>query len=287
MLKKTATQSLKASTDKLKERIDKMVSSCDELVQATGMPVTGASNPPESLLDNLMQECDDHVFWLNFKKAAPMLFCALMENNTQIKQVRDMSFMEELLKVKSLMGLMSSKLNKGDANIDVIEYSMATSALENKLSVLKALNTTVEGDNDEKMTLNIQGTNKAIVIDLAKMKDCITFLDNSVEEKNASAEDYMTKIEEIDTANITEEEFVEKACKAIGEIKKNDNKTLTKDSFIRIFKYTGDFAKMRSASLKMEAQLERVKHFNEDHKAYLDALQKTVAAEEKAYEASS
>ena len=245
MLKKTATQSLKASTDKLKERILGMVKSTDELVKATGMPV-GSANAPESILENLIKECDDHVFWLNFKKAAPMLFCALMENNANIKQVRDMSFMEELLKVKSLIGLMASKLEKGDANIDIIEYSMATSILENKLSVLKALNTTVEGDSDEKITLNIQGTNKAIVIDLVKLKDAITFLDNSVEEKDASAEDFMTKITEIDMTGLTEEQFVDKACELIGEVKKNDNKTLHKDTFIRIFKYTGDFAKMRS-----------------------------------------
>ena len=41
-----------------------------------------------------------------------MLFCAIMEHNEQIKQVRDMSFMEELMKVKSLIKLMASKLNK-------------------------------------------------------------------------------------------------------------------------------------------------------------------------------
>jgi hypothetical protein len=127
--------------------------------------------------------------------------------------------------------------------------------LENKLSVLKALNTTVEGDDDKKMTLNIQGTNKAIQIDLTKLKDAITFLDNSVDEKNASAEDYMTKVDEIDVQNITEEEFVEKACGFIGEIKKNEsnNKILSKDCFIKIFKYTGDFAKLRSQSLKKSA----------------------------------
>ena len=45
---------------------------------------------------------------------------------------------------------------------------------------------------------------------------------------------------------LTEEQFVDKACELIGEVKKNDNKTLHKDTFIRIFKYTGDFAKMRS-----------------------------------------
>jgi hypothetical protein len=32
---------------------------------------------------------------------------------------------------------------------------MATQMLENKLSVLKALNTTVEGDNEDKLTFNV------------------------------------------------------------------------------------------------------------------------------------
>ena len=50
---------------------------------------------------------------------------------------------------------MAQKVDKNDASIDIIEYSMATQMLENKLSVLKALNTTVEGDSDERMTLNI------------------------------------------------------------------------------------------------------------------------------------
>ena len=155
-----------------------------------------------------------------------MLFCAAVEHNNDIKQVRDLSFMEELLKVRSMMDLMAKKLGDGDANIDIIEYSMATQMLENKLSVLKALNTTVEGDTDEKLTFNVQGTKKAVQIDLVKLREAITFLDNSVEEKQASAEDHMTKIEDLDINNLTEEEFVEKAIAAIGEIKKNDNKTL-------------------------------------------------------------
>ena len=63
--------------------------------------------------------------------------------------------MEELLKVRSMMGVMAQKLGQGDANIDIIEYSMATQMLENKLSVLKALNTTVEGDSEDKLTFNV------------------------------------------------------------------------------------------------------------------------------------
>jgi len=243
---------MKQSIDKIKERVDGMCGNVEELIKATGMPTTGSTLPPDSVLENLIAECDDHVFWKNFRKAAPMLFCALMEENAQIKQVRDMSFMEELMKVKSLSSLMKTKLQASDANIDVIEYSMASQMLETKLNVLKSLNTTVEGDDDKRMTMNVYGTNKAIQIDLVKLKEAVTFLDSSVEEKNASAEDYMTKVEEIDTANLTEEEFVEKAVEKIGEVKKNDsnNKILSKDSFIKIFKYTGDYAKMRSHTQK-------------------------------------
>lgn len=133
MLKKQAGNTLKVSQDKLKERIEKINGSTNELIQATGMPGYTAQTPPENLLDNLIPECGDHVFWLNFKKAAPMLFCALMETNDNIKQVRDMSFMEELLKVKSLSTLMKNKLDADSAHVDVIEYSMATQMLENKL----------------------------------------------------------------------------------------------------------------------------------------------------------
>ena len=75
--------------------------------------------------------------------------------------------------------------------------------LENKLEVLKALNTTVEGDNEDKLTFNVQGTNKAVQIDLKKLKEAITFIDGSVEERQASAEDHMTKIDEIDLSTIT------------------------------------------------------------------------------------
>ena len=84
-----------------------------------------------------------------------MLFCAAVEHNSDIKQVRDLSFMEELLKVRSMMHIMANKLGQNDASIDVIEYSMATQMLENKLSVLKSLNTTVEGDDDNRLTFNV------------------------------------------------------------------------------------------------------------------------------------
>jgi len=85
-----------------------------------------------------------------------------------------------------------------------------------------------------------------VQIDLKKLREAITFLDQSVEERQASAEDHMTKVDDIDTKELTEEQFLDQVATVIGEVKKNEDKTLTKDSFIKIFKYTGDFAKMRS-----------------------------------------
>lgn len=98
----------------------------------------------------------------------------------------------------------------------------------------------------------------------------------------------MTKVTDIDLT-LSEDDFVAKVVELVGDIKKNENnsKVLSKDSFIKIFKYTGDFAKIKSSSLKKNAQEERCVHFNVDSKKYLEALQKTIAEEEKAYEKSS
>ena len=79
-------------------------------------------------------------------------------------------------------------------------------------------------------------------------------------------------MESINLENITEEEFLTQAVEKIGTIQKTPSKTLAKDSFIRIFKYTGDFAKLRSKDLKKKAQEKRIESFGKDHKKYMEAL---------------
>lgn len=64
------------------------------------------------------------------------MFCTAIEHDNNLKQVRDMSFIEELLKTKSIMRLMRDKVQKGDADVDIVEYSLATKMLESKLQVL-------------------------------------------------------------------------------------------------------------------------------------------------------
>jgi hypothetical protein len=254
MLKKVVTQnSLKEQTEKLAERLRKNVEDIDELMKATNVPQYTAI-PDHNVLANLLQECEDSDFWQNFKKAAPIFFCTAIEHDVNLKQVRDMSFIEELLKTKSIMRLMKDKVEKADSDVDLVEYALATRTLETKLRVLKALNIHVESADENKITLNVAGSNKAIEVDLIKLREAITILDNQVEEKQASPEDIKPLVDNIDIEGISEEEFLAKAIEKIGPVQKTPQKTLTKECFIKIFKYTGDFAKIKSKDAKLKAQ---------------------------------
>lgn len=83
--------------------------------------------------------------------------------------------------------------------------------------MLTALNTTIEGDSDERMTLNIQGTGKAVQIDLNKLKEAVKIIDKHLEAiRNQAAN--ATKLEEIDINNISEQDFLKKAVELIGPI---------------------------------------------------------------------
>lgn len=177
-------------------------------MKATNVPQYTAV-PDHNVLANLLAECEDSDFWQNFKKAAPIFFCTAIEHDVNLKQVRDMSFIEELLKTKSIMRLMKDKVEKAENEVDIVEYALAIRTLENKLRILKALNIHVEsGEDANKITLNVNGSGKAIEIDLTKLREAITVLDKQVVEKQASPEDSKPLVENIDLENITEEEFL-------------------------------------------------------------------------------
>jgi hypothetical protein len=195
-----------------------------------------------------------------------------------------MSFIEELLKAKSLLSLMDNKIDQKGL-FDVVDYSCAQKMLENKLQVLNALNVSVEEDGEDRVSFNLFGTNKSVVIDKAKLKEAITIQDRTVVEKQASEEKKPEMA--VIPSNVSEEEFVERAVAAIGTLNKTANKTLDKESFIKVFRYTGDFAKMKGRELKAKAQAKRCEFFNKDHKMYLQTLKDNINDEEKAYESSS
>lgn len=84
------------------------------------------------------------------------------------------------------------------------------------------------------------------------MREAITVHDKKVEEKEMVVAS-QSLVENIDIDNITEEEFVKIAVEKILPIQKTPNKTLSKETFIKIFKYTGDYAKIKSRDLKIKA----------------------------------
>jgi hypothetical protein len=189
------------------------------------------------------------------------MFCVGIESDEGLKQMRDMSFIEELLKTKSILQLLNEKLEQNAGDIDIIQYSIATKMLEHKLAILTSLNVSVEGDGEDTASFNIIGTDKSIKIDKAKLREAITIQDKPVTEKMASSEE--SKQPELPQISIElpEEEFLQKAADVIGTLKKTPRKTLEKESFIKVFKYMGDFNKMKTRDLKKAAQEKRCEAF--------------------------
>ena len=56
----------------------------------------------------------------------------------------------------------------------MLDYAIATKMLENKLAILSALNISVDGDGEDKVSFNLFGSNKSIVVDKAKLREAIT-----------------------------------------------------------------------------------------------------------------
>lgn len=196
-----------------------------------------------------------------------------------------MSFIEELFKTKGILKVMKDKIDSGAADVDVVEYSLATKVLENKIAVLSATNTSTDKE-DGTIVLNIEGTTKKMTVNLEKLKEAITFSDGHEAQTPYNAEANKVNYEPIDATGLTPEEYIAKAAEKILPIKKN-GKNLHKETFIKIFHYTGDYAKFRTTELKKEAQAKRMEHFQVDAKKYLEEMKSTVAEEEKVYESSS
>ena len=165
--------------EKLQKRIETSLAVVNRLCETTPTPQYAAA-PDANILKNLLPECEDSEFWQNFKKAAPIMFCLSVEDDQNLKIARDMSFIEELLKTKSILTLLNQKIAEGSNEVDIMEYAIASKMMENKLAILSALNISVEGDGDDKVSFNLFGSNKSVVIDKAKMREAITIQDAPV-----------------------------------------------------------------------------------------------------------
>jgi hypothetical protein len=104
MLTKKTT--MKDQYAKLTARLTKSLDQVNILTATTPTPAYGSA-PDPNILKNLLDECEDSDFWQNFKKAAPIMFCVAIEEDQNLRQMRDMSFIEELLKTKAILSLLN------------------------------------------------------------------------------------------------------------------------------------------------------------------------------------
>ena len=157
----------------------------------------------------------------------------------------------------------------------MVEYAIATKTLEHKLSILTALNISVDGDGEEKVSFNIIGSNKSMVIDKAKLREAITIQDAPVTE-HAAEEVKREEMVSIDATGLDEAGFLQATVKAIGPVTKTPQNSLDKDSFLKVFKYTGEFAKFKNSEMKKTAQASRCQHFNGAADKYLEVLKANI-----------
>jgi len=75
--------SIKQNYNKLKDRVDKSLTVANKLCESTPTPQYSAA-PDPNILKNLLPECEDSDFWMNFRKAAPIMFCVAVENDKNL-----------------------------------------------------------------------------------------------------------------------------------------------------------------------------------------------------------
>lgn len=114
-----------------------------------------------------------------------------------------MSFIEELFKTKSIMKLMKEKLDNGSPDVDVVEFSLATKVLEHKLQILTSTNVSSESDNGT-ITLNIEGSEKKMVVNLEKLREAITISDGQIEEVKGNGPANKVSYEPIDGTGLSD-----------------------------------------------------------------------------------
>lgn len=67
---------------------------------------------------------------MNYKKAAPLLFCAAVDDHPEVRKLKDATLIEELIKTKAVATLLKFNIDAGSADVDIIEFAIATRMLE-------------------------------------------------------------------------------------------------------------------------------------------------------------
>ena len=134
--------------EKLKSRAADLTARIGDLYRDTPKPAYGPA-PDPSILEELEKSCTDSPYWQNFNKAAPIVFGIIAECDAGLRAMRDVSFIEEVIKVRDRLVLINEKLNQEDTSqIDVVEYAIVVAKLEHKMEILSALSMSNDDDSE-------------------------------------------------------------------------------------------------------------------------------------------
>ena len=77
------------------------------------------------------------------------MFGIIAECDAGLRAMRDVSFIEEVIKVRDRLVLINEKLNQEDTSqIDVVEYAIVVAKLEHKMEILSALSMSTDDDSE-------------------------------------------------------------------------------------------------------------------------------------------
>lgn len=266
-----------AQLTKLKEQLDEQCQRMNSLTEGTPYGTIEAV-PDHDIFADIVKECTDSEFWVNFKEISPVLLCFATEVDPSVSRERDLCVTGEILKTKSLLDAIKKKLaDSTAADLNLVDISVAVKTLQDKVDVITFLK---EPDADPKeLRFNLRGTNKKVKVDIKKLQEAIRFVDDdqSEETKHASQDEEI----KIDLTK-EEEAYIDDKLKSF-DLRTDKNGVIEKKCMMKLMKIIGDFSKFRSQDISKQAQEKRLALYGTDNDKYIDIILDTMNGEEESF----
>lgn len=267
------------SSDQLDALKARVADQCKRMENLTAGTPYGSIEavPDHDIFEDILAECKDSDFWVNFKEISPVLLCFATESEPTVSRERDLCVTGEILKTKSLLDSIKKKLEEGKTEgLNIPDLSVAVKSLTDKVDIITYLKEPDSDPNELRFTL--KGTNKKVKVDIRKLQEAIRFVDDGAEEgkEEAKREEPRVEITEEESQFITEklkDFFLETAAGGLIE----------KKCMMKLMKIIGDFSKFRSKDIGKEAQAKRLEQYDGDKEKYVDVILDTMNKEEQSF----
>lgn len=265
-----------AQLTKLKEQLK---TQCDRMNSLTeGTPYSGIEAVPDhDIFEDIVRECTDSDFWINFKEISPVLLCFATEVDPMVSRERDLCVTGEILKTKSLLDAIKKRLDESSADgLNLVDISVAVKTLQDKVDVITFLK---EPDADPKeLRFDLKGTNKKVKVDIKKLQEAIRFVEDDENEEVKRERDEENKID----LTKDEETYIEDRLKSF-DLRTDKNGVIEKKCMMKLMKIIGDFSKFRSKDITKQAQDKRLALYGTDNDKYIDTILDAMNGEEESF----